>query len=121
MSSANRIILIGRAGVDADLRYTPAGEARSTFRLATNWRETTPVGTKEHTDWHEVIVEGRDGYGRSDSAKRASTLVVKGATLYVEGRLGYRKAYHHSDAPLRAVIVASRVELIQSPPEQGPV
>lgn len=120
MSSVNRLILIGVAGTDAELRYTPAGAAKANFRLATHWREVRPGGPKERTDWHEVVVDGMDGYGYTDPAKRASTIVRKGSIIYIEGRLSYRKAYDHANAPLRAVVVATRVELLQQPKETEP-
>lgn len=117
MSNVNLLILIGRAGIDAELRYRPDGAAQANFRLATEHSRQTPSGRQVTTEWHEVFVGGDLGYARSDAAKRASLIVRKGAQVYVEGRLAYRRAYNHPDAPLKAVVLATRVELVgEAPP-----
>lgn len=115
MNSVNRLVLIGRAGIDAELRYAPSGVAQANFKLATSDFRTGPAGRKEVTEWHEVRVEGALGYDANDPAKRASLIVRKGSQIYVEGRLSYRRAYDHSEAPLKAVVVAQRVEVLASP------
>ena len=124
MGSVNLLVLVGRAGTDAQLRYRPDGSAQATFRLATAYFKTSAGRREEKTDWHEVLVDGELGYARNDSAKRASLLVKKGLEIYVEGRLAYRRAYDHRDAPLKAVVLANRVEAFGGPsstsqPEQS--
>ncbi len=111
MSSVNLLILVGRAGMDAELRYKPDGAAQTNFRLATTHFKSSGGARQEITEWHEVFVDGALGYERNDSAKRASLLVRKGVEIYVEGRLSYRRAYDHRDAPLKAVVLADRVEV----------
>lgn len=115
MSSVNLLVLIGRAGMDAELRYKPDGSAQTNFRLATTLLRKASAGRQEVTEWHEVFVDGSLGYERSDSAKRASLIVRKGVQIYVEGRLSYRRAYDHPDAPLKAVVLADRVEVVGAP------
>ncbi len=120
MSDVNLLILIGRAGIDAELRFTPDGRAQANFRLATEHARHTPAGRQVTTEWHEVFVDGALGYSRSDAAKRASLIVRKGTQVYVEGRLAYRRAYKHPDAPLKAVVLASRVEVVGEAPSPSP-
>lgn len=120
MSDVNFLILIGRAGIDAELRYHPDGSAQANFRLATEHSSQRAEGRQVTTEWHEIFVGGALGYSRSDAAKRASLIVRKGAQVYVEGRLAYRRAYKHPNAPLRAVVLASRVELLGEAPPTSP-
>jgi single-strand DNA-binding protein len=120
MSDVNLLILVGRAGIDAELRFHPNGSAQANFRLATEHARQTPTGRQVTTEWHEIFVDGALGYSRSDAAKRASLIVRKGAQVYVEGRLSYRKAYRHPDAPLKAVVLATRVELVGAAPPPCP-
>lgn len=115
MSSVNRLLLLGRAGMDAELRYKPDGAAQASFRLATTFMKVADGVRHEIVEWHDVLVDGALGYARNDAAKRASLLVRKGAEIYVEGRLGYRRAYNHTDAPLKAVVLADRLEVFGSP------
>ena len=121
MSSVNRLILVGRAGADAELRFTPDGAAVASFRLATTQMRRDRRGRTEVVDWHSVAVEGDLGYAANDSAKRAATLVRKGAQVYVEGRLSYRNAGTSAVPRKVAIVLADRVEVIDAPARQGQV
>jgi single-strand DNA-binding protein len=52
MRSVNKVILIGNATRDAELRHTSSGKAVSSIRLATNRK----VGENEETQFHGVVV-----------------------------------------------------------------
>lgn len=84
MASLNRIMLIGNAGKDAELRYTAGGTAQSQFSLAVNRNRKNQAGEWEsETEWFNIILFG-------DQAERISQNVTKGKSLYVEGRLQTR-------------------------------
>ena len=51
--SLNRVELIGRLGQDPGMRYTPEGQAVSTFSLATD--RPAKRGTRSEPDWHSVV------------------------------------------------------------------
>ena len=78
MRSLNKIILIGSAGSDPDLRITSAGVKIARISLATTARSHH----EERKDWHRVTLWGR-------LAQVAEDYVSKGDTLYVEGYLQY--------------------------------
>lgn len=86
MASVNRVIIIGAAGRDAELRYTAEGSAICTLSLATNetWRDKISGERKEQTEWHRVVMYGR-------LAEIAGEYVRKGRSVYIEGRLRTRK------------------------------
>src|SRR5215211_3295183 len=102
MRGVNKVILIGNATRDAELRHTTSGKAVSSIRLATNRR----VGDGEETQYHSVVCW--DGL-----AETTSKYVKKGDPLYVEGRLDYR-AYTDSDGQSRLAveIVAADVQFL---------
>lgn len=54
MASINKVILIGNLGAAPEIRYTPAGDAVCTLRLATTdkWKDKTSGDLREMTDWH---------------------------------------------------------------------
>ncbi len=84
MASLNKVMLIGNAGRDAELRYTANGTAQSQFSLAVNFRRRGASGDwEEATEWFNIIVFG-------DQAERTSQYITKGKQLYVEGRLQTR-------------------------------
>ncbi len=84
MGSVNRVILVGNLGKDAELRYTPGGSAVSTFSMATTEVFKDKEGQrKEQTEWHTVVVWGKQ-------AENCSQYLSKGRQVYVEGRLRTR-------------------------------
>lgn len=85
MSSVNKVILIGRAGKDPELRYGTSGKAVCNLSVATsrNWKNAN--GEKqEETEWHNVVFYDK-------IAEIVGKYVQKGKQIYVEGRLKTRK------------------------------
>src|SRR5690242_3987809 len=100
MRSVNKVILIGHATRDAELRYTGSGKAVANLRLATNRK----VGEGEETQYHTIVCW-------EQLAETTSKHVTKGEPLYVEGRLQYR-TYQDAEGVERGVveIIASDVQ-----------
>ena len=83
MASLNKVILIGNAGKDAELKYMANGTPQAKFSVATT--SSRKVGDKweNETEWHNIIMWG-------DSAERQSQYITKGSPVYVEGRIKTR-------------------------------
>lgn len=85
MSNVNKAIIIGRLGVDPELRQTQSGSAVCNLRIATSENWTDQSGEKqERTEWHRVTVFGRQ-------AENCKEYLEKGRLVYVEGRIQTRK------------------------------
>ena len=86
MASVNKVILIGNLGADPEMRYTPAGDAVATLRLATTdtWKDKQTGEKKEATEWHRVVLWRKLG-------EIAGQYLKKGAQVYIEGSLKTRK------------------------------
>ncbi|MCD2453040.1 single-stranded DNA-binding protein [Methylicorpusculum oleiharenae] len=82
----NKVTLIGRLGVDPEVRYMPSGGAVTTIRLATSrrWRDKQTNERKEETEWHRVVFFAR-------LAEIAGEYLKKGSQVYVEGRIRTQK------------------------------
>jgi single-strand DNA-binding protein len=107
MVSVNRITVIGNLGNEPEMRFTPSGRPVTSFRVATNWRYTTPEGErKEETEWFTVVAWGR-------LAEQCNQFLTKGRLVYVEGRLRLR-TWEGQDGQRRArnEIVADRVKFL---------
>jgi single-strand DNA-binding protein len=55
VSSVNKVILIGRIGKDAEIKYTASGNPVCRFSLATNetWKDKGG-NAQERTEWHSM-------------------------------------------------------------------
>lgn len=85
MASVNKVIVIGNLGADPEIRYTPGGQAVCDLRVATTEQWTDKGGEKkEQTEWHHIVVWGKQ-------AENCSQYLSKGRQIYVEGRLQTRQ------------------------------
>src|SRR5215218_1039958 len=110
MRGINKVILLGRATRDAELRATTAGKPVSNLRLATNRATRGKDGElAEHTQYHTVICWDR-------LAEQTGKHVTKGRLVYVEGRLESR-SFTDKEGTERAVteVIASDVQFLDGP------
>ena len=86
MASVNKVILVGNLGRDPEVRYTQSGQAVANFTLATTdrWTDKQTGEKQERTEWHRIVVWGKQ-------AELARDYLSKGKQLYVEGRLQTRE------------------------------
>ena len=78
-------MLLGNLTRDPVVKYTTGGTAVATFAIATNRAWTTADGhTKEDVQYHNIVAW-------SKLAELVGKLLVKGRTVYVEGRLTTRR------------------------------
>lgn len=86
MSSFNRVLLLGHLGHDPEVRKTPKGLAVTNFRMATTrrWRDAESGDRREATEWHRVVVFGKQADVFGDRA-------TKGTLVFVEGALQTRE------------------------------
>ncbi|HET9047999.1 MAG TPA: single-stranded DNA-binding protein [Chiayiivirga sp.] len=78
----NKVILVGNLGADPETRYSTAGAAIVTIRIATSdsWRDKQTGEQQERTEWHRVKFFGR-------LAEIAGEYLRKGSQVYIEGAL----------------------------------
>jgi single-strand DNA-binding protein len=87
MSALNRVQLIGNLGRDPEARTTQGGKRLVTLSIATtdSWRDPASGERREQTEWHRVVI-WNEGLG-----ELAERFLQKGAKVYLEGKLKYRK------------------------------
>ncbi len=79
MASLNHCMFIGNLGKDAELRYLASGMAKLDWTLAVNYRR----GETNETEWVNCVWFG-------ERAEKLAQYLVKGTSLYVEGRMNTR-------------------------------
>ena len=103
-------MLIGNAGRDPEMTYTPSGSAVTKFTLAVSrrWNDKASGEKKEETTWFNLVAWER-------LAETCSQYVHKGSKIFVEGRFVQRE-YTDKDGVQRRVfdVVLSEMELLDS-------
>ena len=75
------IIIVGNVGRDPEMRYTPGGQAVTSFSVATNRQYTNNNGEAvKETIWFRVSAWGKTG-------EVCNQYLKKGSKVLVEGRL----------------------------------
>ena len=101
----NRAIIIGNLTRDPELRSLPSGIQVATLSVATNrvWKDKNGA-KQESTDYHNVVVFGRQ-------AETTAQYLRKGASLLVEGRMQTRSWDDASgQKKYRTEVVADRIQ-----------
>lgn len=82
----NKVIIVGNAGQDPEVRYMPNGGAVANLTLATNesYKDKNTGQQVDKTEWHKVSIFGK-------LAEICGEYVRKGQQLYIEGKLQTRK------------------------------
>src|SRR5829696_8494410 len=110
MRDINKVILLGRATRDTELRSTTNGTPVSNIRLATNRVGRGKNGDlAEHPQYHTVICWDR-------LAEQTGKHVTKGRLVYVEGRLESR-SFTDKEGKEREVteVIAADVQFLDGP------
>ena len=102
----NKAILIGNLTRDPELRSLPSGVKVCSFSLATNrvWKDKNGA-RQESTDYHNVVVFGRQ-------AETVAQYMKKGSSILVEGRIQTRSWDDKTsrEKKYRTEIVADRTQ-----------
>ena len=76
----NKVILIGHLGRDPEMRYTPSGQAVTSFSIATSYGK----GDNKSTEWFNCSAWEKQ-------ADLCNQYLRKGSQVYVEGRIRSRE------------------------------
>ena len=80
------LIIVGNVGKDPEMKYTPSGQAVTSFSVATNRQYTSSNGEQvKETIWFRVATWGKQ-------AEVCNQYVKKGMKVLVEGRLTAEKS-----------------------------
>ena len=102
----NTVVVVGRAGQDAEIKYYESGKVKTTFSLAVNrWDSKTKA---EVTDWFNIDVWDKQ-------AEFAGEYIKKGRLVAVDGRIATSKWKDNSgDEKERFLVIANSVRLLGS-------
>lgn len=105
----NKVILIGNAGIEPEIRSLESGTKVARIRIATTEKYTINGERREHTEWHTVIL------WRS-TADFAEKYIHKGTMLYIEGKIRSReKIDENGNKKNMFEIHADEVHIVRQP------
>ena len=81
----SKIVIVGHLGKKPEMRYTPSGQAVTSFSVASSRKYTQNNETVTETIWFRVSVWGKSG-------EACNQYLDKGSLVLVEGRLAPDKA-----------------------------
>ena len=100
----NKAIIIGNLTRDPEIKALPSGIQVTSFSIATNRVYKDKSGNKkEETDFHNIVVFGRQ-------AETCGQYLKKGQNAMVEGRLQTRSWEKDGAKQYRTEIIADRVQ-----------
>jgi len=110
----NKALIVGNLTRDPEMKSLPSGIKVATFSVATNrvWKDQSG-SRKEATDYHNIVVFGRQ-------AETSAQYLKKGSSVLVEGRMQTR-SWDDKDGTkkYRTEIVADRVQFGNRPSGDG--
>lgn len=100
----NKVMLIGNLTRDPEMKSLPTGMKVTNFSVATNrvWKDKDG-SKKESTEYHNVVVFGRQ-------AETVAQYMKKGSNLMIEGRLQTRSWESDGKKNYRTEIIADNVQ-----------
>ena len=110
MASVNKAILVGNICKDLEVKYMPNGNAVVNFPLATNESYVQDGEKKEKTEFHNIVVYGKQ-------AENCGKYLVKGRQIYIEGSIRTRN-YKDKEGVTRYIteIVCQHVQFLGGAP-----
>jgi single-strand DNA-binding protein len=111
----NRVMIIGNLGRDPEMRYTPGGQAVTSFNVAATRTWTTASGERRNsTEWFNVVAWG-------NLAEICNEYLTKGRRVYVEGELRtYGWEEPSGKKHFRTELVASEMIMLGPRPASAP-
>jgi single-strand DNA-binding protein len=111
----NRVMIIGNLGHDPEMRYTPGGQAVTSFSVAATRTWTTASGERRNsTEWFSVVAWG-------NLAEICNEYLTKGRRVYVEGELRtYGWEEPSGKKHFRTELVASEMIMLGPRPASAP-
>ena len=114
--SLNKVLLIGNAGRDPEVRYTDGngGAKVASFTLATSERFKGRDGeVRENTEWHNIVAWRQ-------SADVAEKFIKKGTQVFIEGRIRTRSYTDQAGVKKYTTeIVVDNLQLLGRRPDEG--
>ncbi len=108
MANGNNVTIVGNLTRDPELRFTPSGQATTTFGVAVNrrWQNRQTQDWEEATSFFDVVCWAQ-------MAENAAQSLTRGARVVVSGRLDQR-SWENTEGEKRSKIEITADEVAPS-------
>lgn len=106
-NGVNKAIIVGNLGGDPQISETKSGNPMANINVATSTKWKDQSGEwQEKTEWHRVLFFGK-------LAEIVGKYLTKGKSVYVEGRISYRKWQDESGVERYSTeIIADQMQML---------
>lgn len=110
----NQVVLIGNLGADPEAKTSKAGKNFTTLRLATHekWKDQATGELREETQWHRVIVWGKN-------SEHCAKYLFKGSMIFVSGSIRNYSYEKDGQTKYASEIVADDVRFLDRKSKDG--
>ena len=109
MADINCVVLVGRLTRDAELKYTPSGQAVCKFAIAVNRSRKNGDQWVDEANFFDIVLWGRQG-------EAITKFLVKGKSVAVEGELRQDRWQQDGQNRSKVEVVAANVQLLGGTP-----
>ena len=117
----HKILVVGNLGKDPEMRYTPSGQAVTSFSVAANRQYTASDGQQvKETIWFRISAWGRQAETCNQYLHRGSRVLVEGS-LNADPATGAPRIWTRQDGSPGASfeVTAATVRFLSSKGEEG--
>ena len=116
------LIIVGNVGRDPEMRYTPAGQAVTSFSVASNRRYTSSNGEQvNETIWFRVSAWGKQAETCNQYLKKGSRVLIEGRLTPDKGSGGPRIWNKQDGSPAASYEVTAQTVRFLTPRSEGEV
>jgi single-strand DNA-binding protein len=112
MTDINRVVLVGRLTRDAEMKFTPGGQAVSKLSIAVNRNRKVGDQWEEAASFFDATLWGR-------SAESLNQYLVKGKQIAIDGELKQDRWEQDGQKRSKIEIVVTNIQLLGGGQGQG--
>jgi len=112
MADLNHVVLIGRLTRDAELKYTPNGQAVCKFSIAVNRRKKNSDQWEDEANFFDIVVWGKQG-------ESLHQYLLKSKMVAVDGELRQDRWQQDGQNRSKVDVIANHVQLLGGGQQQG--
>jgi len=105
-----KLIIVGRLGRDPEMRFTPSGQAVTSFNVATDNIRTVDGKPVKETTWFRVSAWGKQAEACNNFLQKGKIVLVEGR-LNVDQKTGGPRIWKSQDGTPRASFEISATEI----------